>query len=86
MVSYPLIDLEFGHTEVHVIPLMQGGFGGEQCHRILTLPRAQEVGLACRQAHPQTPPERHALRRSSVQPPAYSQERYVSEGNSARIS
>jgi len=44
------------------------------------------VVLACRHTHDQPPPERHALRRSSVQTPAYSHERDVSEGNAARIS
>src|SRR6266446_2175550 len=44
MVSCPLIDLACGHPEGHVIPWMQGGFGGEPFHRIPTRPRAQESG------------------------------------------
>ena len=44
MVSCPLMHLAFGHPEGHVIPVMQGGFGGEPFHRIPTLPRAQEAG------------------------------------------
>ena len=44
LVSCPLIDLEFCHTEVQVIPLLKGVFGGEPFHRIPTRPRAQESG------------------------------------------
>ena len=38
----PLVDFEFCHTEVHMIPLLKGVFGGEQFHRIPNLPCAQE--------------------------------------------
>ena len=38
----PLVDFEFCHTEVHMIPLLKGVFGGEQFHRLPKLSRAQE--------------------------------------------